>query len=55
MRLLLVALACRLGAASNAFAADIKSISQLAAGMASRRWRKAFNAAARPEFPNARR
>src|SRR5262245_2360811 len=34
MRLLLVVLACCLGAASNAFAADIKSISHLAAGPA---------------------
>src|SRR5262245_23497060 len=32
MRLLLLAIACCLGAASNAFAADIKSISRLAAG-----------------------
>src|SRR5258706_14178646 len=32
MRLLLVAIACCLGAASNASAADIKSISRLAAG-----------------------
>src|SRR5262245_428796 len=32
MRLLLLAIACCLGAASNAFAADIKSVSRLAAG-----------------------